>query len=80
MKFEIDFNESAYYDDDFLIHSLGGKLEKTNSTKYPPFDKIMLEIRDFKHLEEILKLVDKKYNTVSTALVSFDSPTIFIEL
>ena len=80
MKFEIDFNESAYYDDAFLIDVLGGELESANSVKYAPFERIMLEVRDFEHLKEILELVDKKYNTISTALVSFDSPTIFLEI
>lgn len=80
MKFEIDFESDEVDGDNFLIYHLGGKLENTGSLKYPPFERIMIEIRDFKHLEDILKLVDKEFNTISTALISFDNPTIYIEL
>jgi len=80
MKFEIDFNDSNKYDDNFLIDVLGAELESTGSTKYPPFERLVIEIEDFKHLEQILKLVDEKFETISTALVSFDPSTIFIEL
>lgn len=80
MQFEIDFEKSDFYDDDFLINELGGKLEPTGSTKYPPFETVMIEVKDFEHLEEILKKVDEKYNTISSAIISFDNPTIFIDL
>ena len=80
MKFEIDFNHSDYYNDPFLIEALGGKLESTGSTKYPPFERVMIEVRDFEHLEQILKLVDEKFETISTALISFEPPTIYLEL
>ena len=55
MKFEIDFNDSNKYDDNFLIDVLGAELESTGSTKYPPFERLVIEIEDFKHLEQILK-------------------------
>ena len=80
MKFEIDFNHSDYYNDPFLIDVLGGGLESTRSTKYPPFERVMIEVRDFEHLEQILKLVDEKFETISTALISFEPPTIYLEL
>jgi hypothetical protein len=79
-KFEINFNPSDYYNDDFLINELGGKLEPTGATKYPPFEKIMIEIENCNQLEEILKKVDKRFETISSAVISFDPPTVFIEL
>ena len=80
MKFEIDFNEVQYNNDKFLIEVLGGYYVKTNSKKYSPFEIVEIEVRDFEHLEDILKMVDKEFNSNSTALISFDNPTIFIEL
>ncbi len=80
MVFEIDFNSSDYYNDNFLIEKLGAYLVPTNSNKYPPFEVLQIEIKGFEHLEEILKIIDKEFNCISTALISFDSPTIFIEL
>lgn len=78
--FQIDFNAPNYYNDKFLIEKLGAYLVPTNSDKYPPFEIIKIEIRDFEHLEEILKTVDKEFNCISTALISFDSPTLYIDL
>lgn len=80
MKFQIDFNQSDYYNDRFLIEILGAKLVPTGSDKYAPFEILQIEIRDFEHLEEILKTVDKEFNCISTALISFDSPTLFLDL
>lgn len=80
MKFQIDFNDPNKYDDNFLIDVLGAELVPTGSDKYPPFEILQIEIRDFEHLEEILKIVDKEFNCISTALISFDPPTLFIEL
>lgn len=80
MEFEIDFNQSYYYNEDFLINELGGKLEPTGATKYPPFEKVMIEIENFNQLEEIVKKVNKRFETVSSAIISFDPPTIYIEL
>ena len=79
-KFEIDFNDDYYRNDEFLINELGGKLEPTGATKYPPFEKISIEIENFNQLEEIVKKVDKRFETISSAIISFDPPTIYIEL
>ena len=79
-KFEIDFNEDYYRNDEFLINELGGKLGPTGATKYPPFEKISIEIENFNQLEEIVKKVDKRFETISSAIISFDPPTIYIEL
>lgn len=80
MKFQIDFNQSDYYNDTFLIEKLGSELVPTGSDKYAPFEILQIEIRDFEHLEEILKTVDKEFNCISTALISFDPPSLFLEL
>jgi hypothetical protein len=79
MIFTIDFDNPNFTDDEFLI-SLGAYWVDTGSNKYPPFQVLNIEIRDFEHLEEILRLVDMQYNAVSDAVISFDSPTIFIQL
>lgn len=80
MRFQIDFNAPNKYDDNFLIDVLGAEFVPTDSDKYPPFEILQIEIKDFEHLEEILKIVDKEFNCISTALISFDSPTIYIDL
>lgn len=80
MRFEIDFNTGNYVNDEFLINVLGAKLEPTPSQKYPPFERCMIELNTFEELEEILRKVDKEYKCNSTALISFDSPTIFLEI
>ena len=80
MTFEIDFNGSNKYDDNFLIDILGAGFMPTGSDKYPPFEILKIEVRDFKHLEEILKQIDNHFKTISTALISFDPPTLYIDL
>lgn len=80
MKFQIDFQKSEFYADNFLIYVLGAYWIKTGSDKYPPFEVLEIEVRDFEHLEDILKEVDKRFETISSAIISFDNPTIFIEL
>lgn len=80
MKFEIDFNNADIQGDDFLINVLGAEWTSTGSSKYPPFEVLKLDVKDFNHLEEILKAVDAHFKSISTALVSFDPPTIHIDL
>ena len=80
MKFEIGFNDLSINNDDFLINVLGGKLEDTGATKYPPFEKIMLELNNFEELRDVLNKVDKEFNCLSSAEISFDSPSIFINI
>lgn len=79
MVFEIDFNKPTFHDDDFLVNVLGAKLVPTGTEKYPPFEKFEIELTDFEQLEEILRLVDMKYNVISDAIISFDPPTIFLD-
>jgi hypothetical protein len=80
MKFEIDFNDPNVTNDDLLINTLGGKLEPTGATKYGPFERVMIEVKDFDELKEILDKVDKEFNCISSAVISYDPPTIFIDL
>lgn len=80
MKFQIDFNKTEYYDDKFLIEKLGAYKVPTNSKKYPPFEVLHIEVRDFKHLEEMLGIVDKEFGCFSDAVISFDPPTIFLDI
>lgn len=80
MRFEIDFNQNNHSNDEFFINELGAVLVPTGSDKYPPFEKLEIEVRDFEELEEILEVIDIKFDTISSAVISFDPPTIFIEL
>ena len=47
MEFQIDFNKTGYYNDEFLIEKLGAYKVPTNSKKYPPFEVLHIEVRDF---------------------------------
>ena len=80
MRFEIDFDKIGYYNDEFLIEKLGAYKVSTNSKKYPPFEVLHIEVEDFKHLEKILKIVDEEFGGFSSAIISFDPPTIFLEI
>ena len=80
MEFQIDFNKSGYYNDEFLIEKLGAYKVPTNSKKYPPFEVLHIEVRDFEQLEEILSIVDKEFGSFSDAIISFDPPTLFLDI
>ena len=80
MLFEIDFDKIGYYNDEFLIEKLRAYKVPTNSKKYPPFEVLHIEVEDFKHLEEILKKVDEEFGGFSSAVISFDPPTIFLDV
>lgn len=80
MEFEIDFNSQDVSNDEWFINNFGGVLVSTGSDKYPPFEKVVIEIRDFDELRELLEEVDKSFETISSAVISFDPPTIFIDL
>ena len=79
MKFQINFNSSTFSDDNFLIDVLGAEVVETGSNKYPPFELLYLEVKDFEQLEEILKIVDNHYGDYYSAVISFDSPTIYLD-
>ena len=80
MLFEIDFDKIGYYNDEFLIEKLRAYKVPTNSKKYPSFEVLHIEVEDFKHLEEILKKVDEEFGGFSSAVISFDPPTIFLDV
>jgi len=80
MVFEVDFNKSGYYNDEFLIDKLGAYRVPSGSTKYPPFEILNIEVRDFEHLKEILDAVDKEFGGFSDAVISYDPPTIFLDV
>jgi len=78
MKFQIDFNDPDYQNDNLLI-KLGAKLVPTGSQKYPPFEIFEIDIDNIDKIKEILDTVDKELYAISNAIISFDSPTLFIE-
>jgi hypothetical protein len=77
MKFQICFNEPTYYNDKLLI-KLGAYYIPTDSDKYPPFEVLKIEVEDFDKLKDILDIIDGELKTYSSAEISFDPPTIFI--
>jgi hypothetical protein len=78
MKFQIDFNDPDYQNDNLLI-KLGAKLVPTGSQKYPPFEIFEIEIDNIDKIKDILDTVDKELHAISSAVISFDSPTLFID-
>jgi hypothetical protein len=78
MKFQIDFNDTHYQNDDLLI-KLGAKLVPTGSQKYPPFEIFEIEIDSIDKIKDITDTVDKELNAISSAVISFDPATLFIE-
>ncbi len=80
MLFEIGFNwETSTEKDRFIEDELGATWVKTDATKYGPFEILMVEIEDFDKLKDMLDKVDKKYDDIYSAVVSFDPPTIFFD-
>jgi hypothetical protein len=79
MKFEIDFNDSGYSNDKLLIEKLGAYYVPTGSDKYPPFEILQIEVEDFEILKDIISIIDKELGVMSSAVISFDPPTLFID-
>jgi len=77
--FEIGFNDLKYDNDKFLIDKLGAKYVPTGSNKYPPFEVLKVEVKDFEQLEKMLEIVDKELGGLYSAVISFDSPTIYFD-
>ena len=78
MKFQIDFNDTHYQNDDLLI-KLGAKLVPTGSTKYPPFEVFQIEITSLDKLKDITETIDDELYAISSLVISFDPATIFID-
>ena len=79
MIFEIGFNDTNFNDDDFLIRELEAYWVDTGSTKYPPFEVLKVEVKDFKELEKMLEKVDKHYGDFYSAVISFNPATIYLD-
>ena len=58
MKFQIDFNDTNYNNDKFLIDKLGAYYIPTGSDKYPPFEVLEIEVEDFNKLKDIIDIID----------------------
>jgi hypothetical protein len=78
MKFKIDFNKANYNNDKLLIE-LGAYYVPTGSDKYPPFEELEIEVEDFDKLKDIIEFIDRELKTYSSAVISFDPPSIFID-
>ena len=79
-KFEIDWNDLNNKDYKFLEEKLGAYWVDTGSDKYPPFEVLYIDVKDFQHLEEILNIVNENVNISESysAVISFDPPSIFL--
>ena len=65
----------------YLFYDVSNKNEKSHQDICDALNCTLAKLdQDFEHLEQILKLVDEKFETISTALISFEPPTIYIEL
>lgn len=76
MKFEINFNKE---NDDETLMLIGAKEESTNSTKYPPFERYVIDLNSFEELETLLAKVSKIKKDEYSAIINFDNPTIFLD-
>ena len=72
MIFEIDFNRTS--DDKFLIEKLRAK-QAQNVENHS----LIIDVKDFDHLEKILDLVDEEFGDFYSAVISFDPPTIYLD-
>jgi hypothetical protein len=81
MVFEIGFNNLSFNDDNFLVKELGAYWVSTGSDKYPPYEQLEIEVKDFKELERLLEKVNKGRNISEhyAAVISFDPPGIFLD-
>ena len=76
MTFQIDFNHE---DDDKTLEEIGAKLVSTGTTKYPPFEVYKIELNGFEELKQLINKVDSIKGKFYSAVISFDSPTIFLD-
>lgn len=77
MIFEIDFNKET---DDKTLEEIGAKLVSTGATKYPPFEVYKIELNGFEELQQLISKLDSIKSKFYSAVVSFDPPTIYLEL
>lgn len=79
MKFEIDFNRETGPEYDKILEEIGAKLESTGSNKYPPFERYMIDLSDFKELENLLLKVKERTGRDYYAIVNYDPVIIFLD-
>jgi hypothetical protein len=77
--FSIYFNDIKFNDDDFLFKELGAYWVSTGATKYPPYEQLEIEVKDFRELERLLEKVDKHYDDIYSAVISFNPPTLYLD-
>lgn len=80
MRFEINFNNPDINNDQWFIDNFGGELVSTGSDKYAPFEIVMVEVKDFNELQKLLEKIDESFETISSAVIAFDPPTLYIDL
>ncbi len=73
MKFEIDFNDMAYRNNK-LLEEVGAKLEDLGE-----YSAYFIELNSFEELEIVLDKVNKETKDYYNALVTYDSPMIFLD-
>lgn len=82
MKFEIAFNDPRMINSttNKILENLGAKFEyDKDQTKEFPDNAYYIELNSFEELKELLKKVDKETKDTSSAIISFDPPTIFLD-
>jgi len=76
MTFQIDFNHE---DDDKTLEEIGAKLIELPNRKYPPYELYKIELNDFEELKQLINKVDSIKGKLYSAVISFDSPTIYLD-
>lgn len=71
MKFQIDYNRKQ---DDKTLEQIGAKL-----IQHEEYNQYEIELNTFEELKELLDKVNIIENTFYSALISFDSPTIYLD-
>ena len=76
MIFEIDFNHEH---DDKVLVEVGAEIVELPNRKYPPYELIKIELNTFEELEQLLNKVELIKGKFYSAVISFDSPTIYLD-
>ena len=78
MRIEIAFNRDYNNKEtqDLLLEVTGGTFDYEKDSGYGG---VFVEMKTFEQLEEMLKKLDEKTGDMYSAIVSFDSPTIFFD-
>ena len=73
MKFEINFNRE---DDDKTLIEIGAQLEHHSDSRYSFY---WVKLNSFEELEELLYKVEAIKGEYYSAVISYDSPTIYLD-